>query len=73
MDAERYLSAKGDRKLGISDADAVRMAIANALRDMADEIEYKKRHVTGMQTFEQAQGGEPSISILHMTSIRPHG
>jgi Mrp family chromosome partitioning ATPase len=70
MDALRYAMAKGNRKLGISDADAVRMEIANALRDMADEIEHKMRLVTGMQTFEQTQDGLPPVSILHVTSVK---
>ena len=70
MDATRYTLAKGNPKLGITDGDAVRMEIANALRDMADEIEHKIRFVTSMQTFEQTEGGKHPISILHIVSVR---
>jgi hypothetical protein len=70
MDASKYALAKGNEELGVSKAQAVVMEIADALRDMADEIESGARIVTEIQTFERAQGLTPPISILNIVSLR---
>lgn len=68
MDATKLLSAKGDRTKNITDTIAVHMAIAEALRDLADEIESGHRLVSQLQTTEIAVAGLPSQSILLVQS-----
>ena len=68
MDASRYIAANGNDKIGLSTDQAVRMAIAIALRDMADEIEAGMRGVNTMQTYEQVVANEFPVSILHMVT-----
>lgn len=69
MDAAKIAHAKGNPQHNISDAQAVRIAMATALRDLADEIESGDRVVTEIQTFELAQGMTGSASIMHLVSI----
>jgi hypothetical protein len=69
MDASKYVSALANQKLGVTQAQAIRMEIADALRDMADEIESGRRVVQEIQTFESAKASEPPISLLTVRSI----
>ena len=66
MDAAKLLSTKG--AMGISDALAVRMAIAEALRDLSDEIESGQRVVLELQSSEVAMVGKPGHSLMFMRS-----
>lgn len=68
MDASKYVSAKGDRATKTTDIVAIRMAMANALRDLADEIEAGTRAVAEMQTFERVAANQHPTSILHVVS-----
>ena len=71
MDASRYIAAKGNEKLGISQKQAIRMEIANALRDMADQIEGGARLVQQIQTLEIVKANEPPSSVFTIqTSYR---
>ena len=74
MDALRYITVKGgvvqvgDATRQISDVQARRTAIANAFRDLADEIESGRRTIAELQTFEQVRNGQPPVSVVHMVS-----
>jgi len=71
MDASKIAAARGTPSLNISDAQAYRAALANALRDMADEIESGFRIVTEIQTYEVARQDQPPVSTLHCCSYLP--
>lgn len=69
MDASKYISATGDEKRHITDSQAIRIAIADSLRDLADEIETGTRAVSEIITFEKAQANQFPISILTLQTI----
>ena len=66
MDASKYVAASGDGK--ISDPKTIRFAIANALRDMADQIEAGVRIVNEIHTNECASASNPVMSGLFIKS-----
>ena len=68
MDALRCMQAVGDKKYGITDADARYRAVADALRDIADELENGTRVICEVQTFEQIGQAMSPHSILHMVT-----
>jgi hypothetical protein len=68
MDALRYILAREDKAKGIDGAKAARMALADALRDLSDEIESGDRSILGVQTYEHVITGELPVSILHLTT-----
>lgn len=68
MDALKLFSATGDKSTGVTDQTAVRMAIAEALRDLADEIETGARVVAELQTSEMTAHALYPTSIMFMRS-----
>ena len=69
MDASRLVNADGNDKLGLSREVVARMDLADAMRDMADEIEAGTRLVKELLTFEQVRCKEYPASILHLVSV----
>lgn len=70
MDAQKIHATKGDPSKQLSDAQAVKMALADALRDLADEIENGARRATELQTFESANH-DCTISMMHLVTVTP--
>jgi hypothetical protein len=68
MDASRLINAAGNTDLGLSSEAAARMDLADAMRDMADEIEVGARIVKELFTYEQIRSKEYPVSILHLVS-----
>jgi hypothetical protein len=68
MDAARYVRARADDKAKLGYSVAVRMAIAEDLRTLADEIESGDRLVNEIQTQEGARGSDPINSQLFIRS-----
>ena len=68
MDASKYVAAHGDAKYGIDRDQAIRLQIANDLRDMADEIERGDRQIFEMHTAELVKNGEWPRSFLTVVS-----
>lgn len=71
MDAARYLLIEGNEKLNISKTQAVRMEMANDLRNFADQIESGDRGVILIQTQEKVAGDGSVESQLYMTTHFP--
>ena len=72
MDASKLIRTKGKPDLGLTDAQAIRMAIADELRDIADEIEQGIRVVQDLTSVESAEAGKWPISTLCMRSVVMH-
>lgn len=69
MDASRLINIGGNADLNLSREAAARMDLADALRDVADEIEAGKRIVRELFTYEQIRSKECPVSILHVVSV----
>jgi hypothetical protein len=69
MDAMNYIVKKNAAAITAEDRKAVCIALANALRDMADEIEAGVRIVTELQTQESTKGNASAGSILFLRSV----
>jgi hypothetical protein len=68
MDASRLVNMPGHDGLKINSQTSVRIAIADALRDMADEIESGDRIVSDIQTQEAATASERIRSSVYIVS-----
>lgn len=69
MDAMNYIVQKNAAAVTNDDRKAVRIALANALRDMADEIEAGVRLVTEIQTQESTKANMSAGSILFLRTV----
>ena len=68
MDAAKLVAAQANAEAKLDGQQAVRLAIANALRDMADEIESGDRIIADIQTQEVATGSERICSAVYIRS-----
>jgi hypothetical protein len=69
MDASRLINIGANAALNLPREVAARMDLADAMRDLADEIEAGKRIVTELLTYEQIRLKECPVSILHIVSV----
>jgi hypothetical protein len=72
MDASKFVGRSGDRYLGISIAADQRARLADALRDLADELEAGTRIVSLCQTNEVIGTNcvPTSILLLHTSKVK---
>jgi hypothetical protein len=69
VDASRLINIGGNPDLNLSSKVAARIDLAEAMRDMADEIEAGTRIVKELFTYEQIRSKECPVSILHVISV----
>lgn len=72
MDASKLISTTAASINGTSSVDtlkAVRIALATAFRDFADEVESGDRVITELQTQESVSGAGPFNSAMFVRSV----